>query len=568
MRRGLAIVWLAVVVIGLATGSTAPDARDELQRFSLAFDDRRAPGAEFGSPSDRRRYTKLFRTVYERIQKSYVDAIDPHELIDDALIGLGKVEAPLTDERLMEGALQHMVQALDPHSSYLNQQRFKDMQVQTRGEFGGLGIRVMMEEGLVKVVSPIDDTPAARAGLEANDLISHLDGVTVKGMSLAEAVQNMRGPVKTRIVLTVLRGDRAPFDVAIVRDIIRIRPVKSRREGSIAYIRITTFNEQTEDALDDAMARLRDEIGPGMRGVVLDLRNNPGGLLPQSVAVADAFLERGDIVSTRGRKGRKSQKYDARRGRIADGLPMVVLINGGSASASEIVAGALQDLHRATLIGTRSFGKGSVQTIFPLPEQRALRLTTSRYFTPTGRSIQARGIEPDIFVVKPGEQAELEARRRREADLPGALDTDPARVAAKDRQPSPKAAADGRESGDAAGEGGDAAGEGGDAAAKTPDKSATPEDDDDFQLRWALAFLRATGSLDLDVMDASYVALQPIEVFERPSRDAPPVDSLFRGTSIKVVGRIRGRNWFLIDRGEARLAYVRAAHLAPTASVQ
>ena len=554
MRRGLAIVWLAVVVIGLATGSTAPDARDELQRFSLAFDDRRAPGAEFGSPSDRRRYTKLFRTVYERIQKSYVDAIDPHELIDDALIGLGKVEAPLTDERLMEGALQHMVHALDPHSSYLNQQRFKDMQAVTRGEFGGLGIRVMMEEGLVKVVSPIDDTPAARAGLKANDLISHLDGVTVKGMSLAEAVQNMRGPVKTRIVLTVLRDDRAPFDVAIVRDIIRIRPVKSRREGSIAYIRITTFNEQTEDALDDAMARLRDDIGPAMRGVVLDLRNNPGGLLPQSVAVADAFLERGDIVSTRGRKGRKSQKYDARRGRIADGLPMVVLINGGSASASEIVAGALQDLHRATVIGTRSFGKGSVQTIFSLPEQRALRLTTSRYFTPTGRSIQARGIEPDIVVVKPGKQAELEARRRREADLPGALDTDPVEVAAEDRQPSPKAAAADRE--------------GGDAAAKAPDKPATPEEDDDFQLRWALAFLRATGSLDFDVMDASYVALQPIEVFERPSRDALPVDSLFRGAAIKVVGRIRGRNWFLVDRGEARLAYVRAAHLAPTASVQ
>ncbi len=548
MKRGIALLSLAVFAVGVAAGPAVPAVEDDLQRFGYAFDEARAQGTEPASASGKRLYMKLFRSVFERVVKSYVDPVDTHELIDDAVVGLGDVESPLSDERLVEGALQHMVRALDPHSAYLNQQRFKDMQAQTRGEFGGLGIRVMMENGLVKVVSPIDDTPAARAGLRANDLISHLDGVTVDGMTLGQAVRKMRGPVKTPIVLTVHRGGEAPFDVTIIRAIIRIKPVKSRLEGSIAYIRITTFNERTEAALDDAMAAVRDELGPELRSVILDLRNNPGGLLGQSVAVADAFLERGDIVSTRGRMGRKTQNFHARRGDIATGLPMVVLINGGSASASEIVAGALQDQHRATVIGTRSFGKGSVQTIFPLSDRRAIRLTTSRYFTPTGRSIQARGIDPDIVVVEPGEQAELEAKRRREVDLPGALDTK--RPEDDAEPPVPTAKAD-------------------PPAKKTAPKPAASEDEkDDFQLRWALNFLRATGPLEIDVMDVSYVALQPIDVFDRPNRDVAPVASLAQGATVKVVGRLRGMNWLLVDRGDTLLAYVRAAHLAPTASAE
>ncbi len=548
MKRGIALLSLAVIAVGVAAGPAVPAVEDDLQRFGDAFDVRRAQGTEPASASGKRLYMKLFQSVFDRVVKSYVDPVDTRDMIDDTVVGLQDVESPLSDERLVEAALQQMVRALDPHSAYLDQQRFKDMQAQTRGEFGGLGIRVMMENGLVKVVSPIDDTPAARAGLQANDLISHLDGVTVDGMTLGQAVRKMRGPVKTPIVLTVHRGEAAPFDVTIVRDIIRIKPVKSRLEGPVAYIRITTFNEHTEDALDEAMAALRDELGPDMRGVVLDLRNNPGGLLGQSVAVADAFLERGDIVSTRGRKGRKTQKFHARRGDIAAGLPMVVLINGGSASASEIVAGALQDQHRATIIGTRSFGKGSVQTIFPLSDQRAIRLTTSRYFTPAGRSIQAHGIDPDIVVVEPGEPAELEAKRRREADLPGALDTK--RAEDDGKPPVPTAKAD-------------------PPAKKTAPKPAANEGEkDDFQLRWTLNFLRATGPLEIDVLDASYVALQPIEVFDQPSRDVAPVGNLAQGTTVKVVGRLRGMNWLLVDRGDTSLAYVRAAHLAPTASAQ
>ena len=550
MKRGIVLLSLAVIAVGVAAGPAAPAVEDQLQRFSDAFDEVRALGTEPASASGKRLYMKLFQSVFDRVVKSYVDPIDTRELIDDAVVGLRDVESPLSDERLVEAALQQMVRALDPHSAYLNQQRFKDMQAQTRGEFGGLGIRVMMENGLVKVVSPIDDTPAARAGMQANDLISHLDGETVDGMTLGEAVRKMRGPVRTPIVLTVHRGEAAPFDVTVVRDIIRIKPVKSRLEGPVAYIRITTFNEQTEDALDAAMAAARDELGPGLRGVVLDLRNNPGGLLGQSVAVADAFLERGDIVSTRGRKGRKTQKFHARRGDIAAGLPMVVLINGGSASASEIVAGALQDQHRATIIGTRSFGKGSVQTIFPLSGQRAIRLTTSRYFTPAGRSIQAHGIDPDIVVVKPGEQAEAEAKRRREADLPGALDTNTKRPKDDVEPPVSTAKAD-------------------PPAKRTAPKPAANEgEEDDFQLRWTLNFLRATGPLEIDVLDASYVALQPIEVFDQPSRDVAPVANLAQGATVKVVGRLRGMNWLLVDRGDTLLAYVRAAHLAPTASAE
>jgi carboxyl-terminal processing protease len=273
------------------------------------------------------------------------------------------------------------------------------MKVQTRGEFGGLGIEVSMENGLIKVVSPIDDTPAARAGLKPGDFITHLDGNPVQGMTLPEAVEKMRGPINSEVTLKIRRTGKDPFDVKLVRATIKIQSVRSHMEGdNIGYVRITSFTEQTDVGLNNAMKNLKQQAGNKLTGVVLDLRNNPGGLLDQAVAVSDAFLEKGEIVSTRGRRADDAQRYNAHPGDITGGLPMVVLINGGSASASEIVAGALQDHHRAILLGTRSFGKGSVQTIIPLPGHGAMRLTTARYYTPSGRSIQAKGIDPDIVV--------------------------------------------------------------------------------------------------------------------------------------------------------------------------
>ncbi len=299
-----------------------------------------------------------------------------------------------------------MLTSLDPHSNYLNSKNFDDMKVQTRGEFGGLGIEVSMENGLVKVISPIDDTPAARAGLKPGDLITQLDGKPIQGMTLPQAVEKMRGPVNSDVRLTIRRKGRDPFDVNLTRATIHIQSVKSHMVGDdIGYIRITSFNEQTDVGLNKAMNSLKQQAGNKLRGVILDLRNNPGGLLDQAVAVSDAFLDQGEIVSTRGRNPDDAQRYDARPGDIAAGLPLAVLINGGSASASEIVAGALKDHHRAILLGTRSFGKGSVQTIIPLPGHGAMRLTTARYYTPSGRSIQAEGIEPDIVV----EAAKIEA---------------------------------------------------------------------------------------------------------------------------------------------------------------
>ena len=328
----------------------------------------------------------------------------------------------MTDQQLVENAINGMLSALDPHSSYLNAKSFDDMQVQTRGEFGGLGIEVTMENGLVKVVSPIDDTPAARAGIQPGDFIIELDGQPVMGLSLSEAVDKMRGPVDSDIKLTIQRGDKEPFDVTLTRAVVKIQSVRSHLEGTdIAYLRITSFSEQTDTGLEAQFKKLKDQAGGKLAGIVLDLRNNPGGLLDQAVAVSDAFLDKGEIVSTRGRHAEDAQRYNARPGDIADGLPMVVLINGGSASASEIVAGALQDHHRAIMLGTKSFGKGSVQTIIPVPGHGAIRLTTARYFTPSGRSIQALGIEPDILA----EQAKVEViapqRRIGEADLRGAL---------------------------------------------------------------------------------------------------------------------------------------------------
>jgi carboxyl-terminal processing protease len=345
--------------------------------FALHQDIGAAPSAS--NTGDTYKQLNLFGDVFELVRNGYVDDVK--------------------DDTLIEGAINGMLTALDPHSNYLNSKNFNDMKVQTRGEFGGLGIEVSMESGLVKVVSPIDDTPAAHAGLKPGDLITHLDAAPVQGLTLPEAVEKMRGPVNSEITLTVRREGQEPFDVKLTRAIIKIQSVRSHLEGNnIAYVRVTSFNEQTDVGLNNAMKNLKQQASNKLIGVILDLRNNPGGLLDQAVAVSDAFLEKGEIVSTRGRRADDAQRYNARPGDIASGLPMAVLINGGSASASEIVAGALQDHHRAVVIGTKSFGKGSVQTIIPLAGHGAMRLTTARYYTPSGRSIQARGIDPDIVV--------------------------------------------------------------------------------------------------------------------------------------------------------------------------
>src|SRR5216683_2778777 len=345
----------------------------------VLFSLRQDVGAASPNSADTYKQLNLFGEVFERVRSEYVDDV--------------------SDNSLVESAINGMLTSLDPHSNYLNTKNFNDMKVQTRGEFGGLGIEVSMESGLVKVVSPIDDTPAARAGLKPGDLITHLDGSPVQGLTLPEAVEKMRGPVNSELTLTVRREGQEPFDVKLTRAIIKIQSVRSHLESNnIGYIRVTSFNEQTDVGLNNAMKNLKQQANNKLIGVILDLRNNPGGLLDQAVAVSDAFLEKGEIVSTRGRRADDAQRYNARPGDIASGLPMAVLINGGSASASEIVAGALQDHHRAILMGTRTFGKGSVQTIIPLAGHGAMRLTTARYYTPSGRSIQAKGIDPDIVV--------------------------------------------------------------------------------------------------------------------------------------------------------------------------
>src|SRR5689334_12051679 len=334
--------------------------------------------------ADTYRQLNLFGDVFERVRADYVEKPD--------------------DSKLIEQAINGMLNGLDPHSSYMDPKSFRDMQVQTRGEFGGLGIEVTMEDGLVKVVTPIDDTPASKAGILANDVIVQLDGEQVQGLTLNQAVEKMRGPVNTKIKLTIMRkGQDKPIDVSITRDVIRVRSVRSHTEGDdVGYIRITQFNEQTSDGLKKAINDITAQIQKDkLKGYILDLRNNPGGLLDQAIAVSDAFLERGEIVSTRGRNAEETQRYSARAGDLTNSKPVIILINGGSASASEIVAGALQDHKRATILGTRSFGKGSVQTIIPLGNGNgALRLTTARYFTPSGRSIQAKGITPDIEVLQ------------------------------------------------------------------------------------------------------------------------------------------------------------------------
>ncbi len=370
-----------------------------------------APVLAQDGPSSRStyEYLDLFGNIFERVRSDYVEQVDDRELIESAING--------------------MLTSLDPHSSYLPPDAFSDMREQTRGEFGGLGIEVTQEDGFVKVVSPIDDTPAAEAGIMANDFVTHVDGESVLGLTLNEAVELMRGPVGSEIVITIVREGEDPFEVTLVRDTIQIRAVRGRVEGDAVVLRLTTFNQQTFPNLRTEMEEQIAELGgmENVTGVVLDLRNNPGGLLDQAVRVSDAFLEQGEIVSTRGRTPAESDRYNAEPGDLAEGKPIVVLINGGSASASEIVAGALQDHRRAIIVGEKSFGKGSVQTIVPLQGSGAMRLTTARYYTPSGRSIQALGIEPDVIVAQRAAGEELEdgvIPPRSEADLRGSISND------------------------------------------------------------------------------------------------------------------------------------------------
>ena len=359
----------------------------------------------------------LFGDIFERVRSQYVEDVPTDKLITAAING--------------------MLTSLDPHSSYLSAKDFEDMQVQTRGEFGGLGIEVTQEEGFIKVISPMDGTPAAKAGIQAGDFITHVNGEPVSGLMLDEAVEKMRGPIGSEIIITVVRqGTPEPFDVSIIRDTIKMTAVKGRVVGKTVVLRITTFNDQTTSGLKEELDKGLKELGgiENLDGVVIDLRNNPGGLLNEAISVSDAFLDKGEIVSTRGRSAGSGERYNAEAGDLIGGKPIVLLINGGSASASEIVAGALQDHRRAIVVGTKSFGKGSVQTLIPLRGDGAMRLTTARYYTPSGRSIQALGISPDIVVQQPEvkpvdpnapeEEKSAALRERSEADLRGAITND------------------------------------------------------------------------------------------------------------------------------------------------
>jgi len=377
--------------------------------------------AEDSDPQETYKLLQLFGDVFERVRDDYV-------------------EKP-SDKKLIEAAISGMLSSLDPHSSYMNADSFGDMQVQTKGEFGGLGIEVTMENGMVKVISPIDDTPAFRAGLQPGDFITHLDGEPVLGLTLSEAVDKMRGPVGADITIKVVRKDKDPFEVTLTRAVVKIQSVRSRLEDDIAYLRITLFNEQASRGLTKAMKKLQKKLAESnpqktLKGVVLDLRANPGGLLDQAISISDAFLEQGEIVSIRSeQRPEDAQRFNARPGDLARGLPIVVLINGGSASASEIVSGALQDHGRAIIMGTKSFGKGSVQTISPLGDYGAMRLTTARYYTPSGRSIQSVGITPDISVPQSKVESLEPQTQRRERDLRGALDQENGDQADKNTAP-------------------------------------------------------------------------------------------------------------------------------------
>ncbi len=365
---------VSLVLVGALIGAGAATVTTQTRLFSST--------SAIAASAETYRQLSLFGDVFEKVRTDYVEKPEEAKLIESAING--------------------MLASLDPHSSYMDPKSFRDMQVQTSGQFGGLGIEVTMEEGLVKVVTPIDDTPAARAGIMANDVIVQIEEDQVQGLTLNQAVDKMRGPVNTPVRLKLQRpGQKDPITVTLTRDIIRIRPVRSRVEGDVGYLRVTQFNEQTFEGLRNAIEKLTTDIGGDkLKGFVLDLRNNPGGLLDQAILVSDAFLDRGEIVSTRGRNSDENQRFNAKGGDLTKGKPIVVLINGGSASASEIVAGALQDHKRAILMGTRSFGKGSVQTVIPLGGNGAVRLTTARYYTPSGRSIQAKGIDPDQEVLQ------------------------------------------------------------------------------------------------------------------------------------------------------------------------
>jgi carboxyl-terminal processing protease len=444
MRKSEYVLWALLVLAVLAAGSTM---------VSLA----RSQSASAAN-SEIYRQLDLFGEVLERVRADYVERPE--------------------DPKLIEAAINGMLTALDPHSAYLNPKHFRDMQVQTRGEFGGLGIEVTMENGVVKVVAPIEDTPAARAGIMSGDLITHLDKEQILGLTLQEAVEKMRGPVNSPISLTLVRkGVDDPFEVKVVRDVIHINPVKYNAEGDdVGYIRVTTFNEQTTANLQKAIEDLKKQLGPKLKGFIVDLRNNPGGLLDQAISVSDAFLDQGAIVLTRGRNLEETQRSNARPGDITDGQKIVVLINGGSASASEIVAGALQDHHRATIIGTRSFGKGSVQTIIPLGSNGALRLTTARYYTPSGRSIQAKGIDPEVVV---------------EEELPDEL-----KQKAETQEPRGEANLRGHLRGNDE----DEDGEGGAEEEESGSSSYVPADKEkDTQLKYGLDLLRGIKSVDTQV---------------------------------------------------------------------
>lgn len=404
--------------------------------FVVLGQDKAAPKPAGGDKSELYQQLNLFGDVLERVRRDYVE--------------------PPDEKALMENAINGMLSSLDPHSSYMNPKVYKDMQIQTRGEFGGLGIEVTMENGVIKVVSPIDDTPAAKAGIQSGDLIFALDGEPVQGLTLQEAVDRMRGKVGSTIKISVRRASvKEPFDLTLTRETIKVKSVRFRLEGDVGYIRVTSFTEQSTSGVLDAIEKIKKEAGSKLKGYVLDLRNNPGGLLDQAISMSDAFLEKGEIVSVKARKAEDVQRWNAKAGDVTGGLPIVVLVNGGSASASEIVAGALQDHRRAIILGTRTFGKGSVQTIMQVTGGGAIRLTTALYFTPSGRSIQKEGIKPDIEV----EQAKVETIQQRmsfreenlrrsitnpndkpgdkdkpgEAPKPEAGKTDPAKPADKDK---------------------------------------------------------------------------------------------------------------------------------------
>ena len=465
MRKSDYALWALLVLAVLAAGSTM---------VSLAQSQ-----STSGANSEIYRQLDLFGEVLERVRSDYVEKPE--------------------DPKLIEAAINGMLTALDPHSAYLNPKHFRDMQVQTRGEFGGLGIEVTMENGVVKVVAPIEDTPASRAGLMSGDLITHLDKEQILGLTLQEAVEKMRGPVNSPITLTIMRkGTEDPFDVKVVRDVIHINPVKYNAEGEdVGYIRLTTFNEQTTANLQKGVEDLKKQLGPKLKGYIVDLRNNPGGLLDQAISVSDAFLDQGAIVLTRGRNLEETQRSNARPGDITGGAKIVVLLNGGSASASEIVAGALQDHQRATIVGTRSFGKGSVQTIIPLGSNGALRLTTARYYTPSGRSIQAKGIAPTVVI-----EEELPEELKKKADLQNTRGESNLRGHLKGESEG-KGESDGKSESESEAEG---AGEGEDAGKadeaqeeESGSSSYVPQDKEkDTQLKYALDLLRGIKSVDTE----------------------------------------------------------------------